>query len=344
MKNTILFIIILFTFTACEKTLLPEAEENTILNNFDYFWQDYSDHYANFRVKNVDWQAQYDLYRPQLDENSSEADLYRVIAEMMDGLNDGHVSIFTGDASFPFFESGPAFKLSQQGLEDFINIEVVKSYLEVEIAAIQDDEIIHGLLSDNIGYIYIGTMYDNLAFWEEVMDGIMKDLEATKAIIIDLRNNGGGEDEAGRLIASYFTDAEAPYMKVRYKNGPNPNDFEAVRVWSIAPSKGTPYTNPIVMLTDRYTISAGETFGLALKTLPQIIHVGDTTNAAFSDTIERELPNRWQYRIPVSEVTDQNDVSWEGIGLIPDVVIRNDVTELQNGIDRMLEQAIEVLK
>ena len=50
--------------------------------------------------------------------------------------------------------------------------------------------------------------------------------------VIDLRNNGGGEDEAGRLIASYFTDAEAPYMKVRYKNGPSPNDFETVREWS----------------------------------------------------------------------------------------------------------------
>lgn len=344
MKNILLFITIILAFTSCEKALLPEVEKNTIVNNFDYFWQDYSDHYANFRVKNIDWQTQYDLYRPQLNENSTEEDLYRVLVEMMDLLDDGHVSLFTGQEALPFFGSGPAFKIAQAGILDFIDIDVIKSYLEQEIASIEDDEIIHGLLPDNTGYIYIGSMFDNLAFWEEVMDGIMDDLKDTQAIILDIRNNGGGEDEAGRLIASYFTDSEAPYMKVRYKNGPNPNDFEAVREWSIAPAKGTPYTKPLVMLTDRYCISAGETFGLALKTLPNMIHVGDTTNAAFSDTIERELPNRWQYRIPVSEVTDQNDVSWEGIGLIPDVVIRNDIADLRNGIDRMLEKAIEVLQ
>lgn len=343
MKNILLFIITLFTFTSCEKALLPEAEENTILNNFEYFWQDYSDHYANFRVKNIDWQAQYDLYRPQLNENSSEEDLYNVIVEMMDLLNDGHVSLFTGEPSLPFFGSGPAFKIFQQGIDGF-EMDAVRNYLEREINSIDDDELVHGLFPDNIGYLYIGTMYEDLNFWEETMDGIIEDLKDTRAIIIDLRDNGGGEDEAGRLIASYFTDSEAPYMKVRYKNGPNPNDFEAVREWSIAPSKGTPYTKPLVMLTDRYCISAGETFGLALKTLPQMVHVGDTTNAAFSDTIERELPNRWQYRIPVAEVTDQNGVSWEGIGLIPDLVIRNEDEEVRNGIDRMLEKAIEVLQ
>ncbi|MEL6943915.1 MAG: S41 family peptidase, partial [Bacteroidota bacterium] len=280
----------------------------------------------------------------KLNENSTEEDLYNTLVEMMDLLDDGHVSLFTGQEALPFFGSGPAFKLFEAGLLDFIDTDVIKSYLEEEIAAIEDDEIIHGLLPDNIGYIYIGSMFENLAFWEEVMDGIMDDLKDTRAIILDLRNNGGGEDEAGRLITSYFTDSEAMYMKVRYKNGPNPNDFEAVREWSIAPSKGTPYTNPLVMLTDRYTISAGETFGLALKTLPQMIHVGDTTNAAFSDTVQRELPNRWRYSIPVAEVTDQNDISWEGIGLIPDVVIRNDVADLSNGIDEMLEKAIEVLQ
>jgi len=343
MKNILFLVIVFIGLASCEKILLPETEENTVINNFEYFWQDYSDHYANFRVKDIDWQAQYDLYRPQLNENSTEEDLYNILVEMMDLLDDGHVSLFTGKPSLPFFGSGPAFKIFQQGIDGF-EMDVVRSYLEREINSINDDELVHGLLPDNIGYLYIGTMYEDLSFWEEAMDSIMEDLQDTRAIIVDLRDNGGGEDEAGRLIASYFTDSEAPYMKVRYKNGPNPNDFEAVREWSIAPSKGTPYTKPLVMLTDRYCISAGETFGLALKTLPQMIHVGDTTNAAFSDTVDRELPNRWQYRIPVAEVTDQNDVSWEGIGLIPDFVIRNEDAEVRNGIDRMLAKAIEVLR
>ena len=342
MKKVLVFISTIFVLSSCEKALLPTVEENTIINNFEYFWQDYSDHYANFRVKNIDWQAQYDLYRPQLNENSTEEDLYRILVSMMELLDDGHVSLFTGQQSLPFFGSGPAFKLFKQGFDGF-EMDVVRNYLEKEFNSI-DDEIVHGLLADNLGYLYIGTMYDDIQFWEEVMDGIMEDLKDTRAIVLDIRDNGGGEDEAGRLIASYFTDSEAPYMKVRFKNGPNPNDFEEVRNWSITPSKGTPYTKPFVMLTDRYTISAGETFGFALKTMPQMIHVGDTTNAAFSDTVDRELPNRWQYRIPVAEVKDQNDVSFEGIGLIPDMVVRNTNEDIENDIDPMLEKAMEVLQ
>ena len=62
-----------------------------------------------------------------------------------------------------------------------------------------------------------------------------------------------------------------------------------------------------------------------------MIQVGDTTSAAFSDTIDRELPNRWHYTISVAEVTDQDDVSWEGIGLLPDIVIRNTNEDIASG-------------
>jgi hypothetical protein len=37
-------------------------------------------------------------------------------------------------------------------------------------------------------------------------------------------------------------------------------------------------------------------------------------------------------------------VSWEGIGVAPDIPVINDSTEIANGTDKALERAIDLLK
>jgi len=248
---------------------------------------------------------------------------------------------YTERADLPFFKSGFATRLFESGDYIFDRNLVKEQYLESVLGNI-DDVIFHGRLPGNIGYMFWGEIPETgLTFTEEIMDRMMADLANTDGIIIDIRDNDGGEDEAGRLIAGYFTNDEPLYMLSRYKIGPGPNDFEQMREWRVLGRAEPAYSKPVVVLMDRYCISAGETFALALRTLPQVTMVGDTTNGAFSDTVNRELPNRWFYRIPVAEVFDGDGRSWEGIGLPPDLVIRNSPEEVANGQDRMLELALD---
>lgn len=338
--STSLLLLLMFS-TSCDRLLLGDVEDNTALNNFELFWKDYNEHYANFRVKNIDWRAEYELYRPRLDATSTEEDLYNVMVPMLDRLNDGHVELITWREDLPEFESGFAAELFNSGDYVFDQGLVRRNYLESVLGDI-DGIIIHGMLPGNIGYMYWGEIPEmDLPFVKEIMDGMMADFADTDGIIIDIRDNNGGEDEAGRLIAGYFTNDEPLYMLSRYKTGPGADDFEPMREWRVA-DRGVPaYDKPLVLLTDRYCISAGETFALALRELPQVTMVGDTTTGAFSDTVNRELPNRWFYRIPVAEVFDARGRSWEGIGLPPDLVIRNTPEEVANGQDRMLELSLE---
>lgn len=334
-------LLLLLLSTGCDTILLGETENNDVVNNFDLLWNDYNDHYANFRVKNIDWAAEYDLYRPQLNNSSTEADLYNVLVPMLGKLNDGHVELITWREELPEFESGFAATLSNSDEYIFDETLVRRNYLEAVLGEDYGD-IFHGMLPNNIGYMYWGEMPEmDLPFVEQVIGAMMEDLADTDGIIIDIRDNNGGEDEAGRLIAGYFTNDEPLYMLSRYKIGPGADDFEPMREWRVA-DRGTPaYDKPVVLLTDRFSVSAGETFALALWELPQVTMVGDTTTGAFSDTVDRELPNRWYYRIPVAEVFDGQGRSWEGIGLPPDLVIRNTPEEVNNGQDRMLELALE---
>lgn len=343
LRNLLFYAFFLVLFSSCDRVLLGEVEENEVLNNFHYFWKDYHQHYSNFRVKNIDWIAEYNLNRPLLNESSTEEDLYAVMVPMLAKLDDGHIDLVTFRDDLPDFRSGPAARLFDSGEYFFDRSLVSREYLETEFNNI-DNTYIHGILPGNIGYMYWGEMPEmDLPFARQVMDGMIADLRDTRGLIIDIRDNDGGEDEAGRLLASYFTDDEPLYMLTRYKIGPGPDDFEEMREWRITNTDAELYDKPLVLLTDRYCISAGETFSLALLELPQIVHVGDTTTGAFSDTVNRELPNRWAYRIPVAEVFDGSGRSWEGIGLPPDVVIRNTPEEIANGVDRMLERAMEAL-
>ena len=61
----------------------------------------------------------------------------------------------------------------------------------------------------------------------------------------------------------------------------------------VEPSKRARYVGPVYLLTSDVTLSAAEVFALYMRALPNVVHVGGTTRGAFSDMIEKPLPNGW---------------------------------------------------
>jgi len=81
-----------------------------------------------------------------------------------------------------------------------------------------------------------------------------------------------------------------------------------------------------------------------MKRRINLIQIGDTTAGGMSDAIMRELPNGWLFQISIGDYLDYNNVSWESIGVPPDIVVQNDSVDIKNGIDKTLETAINYLK
>jgi carboxyl-terminal processing protease len=90
-------------------------------------------------------------------------------------------------------------------------------------------------------------------------------------------------------------------FRSKTKNGKGKNDFTPWKEWYIKP-KGEYINKPIVVLTDRFTISAGERATMAFKTLPNVTVLGDTTNGAHGTMIGRELANGWFYSLVPQKV------------------------------------------
>ena len=101
----------------------------------------------------------------------------------------------------------------------------------------------------------------------------------------------------------------------------------------------------MVVLTDEFTVSAGEIFTLNMRSFEQVTHIGDTTAGAHSDVgPARFLPNGWTYEYSIMKYLLPDGSSLEGMGIAPDIYIQNTMQDIGNGEDKVLEYAIEYLE
>jgi C-terminal processing protease CtpA/Prc len=82
---------------------------------------------------------------------------------------------------------------------------------------------------------------------------------------------------------------------------------------------------------------------MMMDVLPNVTIVGDTTMGIFSDTHVEKLPNGWEYRLSMMKTTNHDGVWLEGKGIDPDVFVKNTDEDIKQGVDRVLEKAIDLV-
>lgn len=332
-------------FCGCAEDLVSREKTNDPLANFEYFWKTFDTRYGLFEVKGIDWQKVYLAYRPRVSARTTNEELYLIFTEMINELNDNHVNLYPTDGKLPVYPGGllrvvDGVVTIRKVQEDF-NLEVTKAYL-ADFSQ-QTPNLASGVIDNDIGYLCIkGT--DSQKDAAKAMDEILGRLQSKKAVIIDVRGFYGGSDAVSQLLAGYFALERTLYMTTRKRNGPNHGDFSSVQSWYVDPSGHVSFTKPVVVLTSRFTQSAGETFTLAVNELPHVKLVGDTTAGSFSDNPTSELYNGWMFSLSVGDFRDASGKSYEGIGIEPDLAIVNRREATLNGKDLVLEQAVSMIK
>jgi hypothetical protein len=329
-------------FLSCEETLLGPDSANTPSNNFNLLWKEFDRYYPSFTYKDINWDSLYSVYSSQLSAQISDDSLWKVISKLLYNLNDPHVYMYNLDHT-RFYSSSGREDSSHTG--EF-NLNVIKFvYLNWNFKVAGEGNFIYGKFdNDSIGYIYISSFGgDNL--WTHDIDNIVSEYGNEKAIIVDIRNNTGGTSDNANYIAEAFIDRPFSYMTLKSRNGPGHNDFSAPSYLSVKPRNYCKqYTKQIILLTNRYTASSSEVFAAVFKKLSYAIQIGDSTAGAlgFSDR-SFELLNGWHYNMPLGLCLSLNGESYEGIGMLPDIYVRNSKEEMENAYDRQLEYALNYL-
>ena len=335
--------VLVMSIFACRVFLGPDPDNNPY-GIFEQVWKDFNEMYALMEFKGIDWNAVYDHFSPQISSGMTDWELFDVLSDMLSVLDDAHVIL---SSPFAFSNSGGRFDSSN--IEPF-SLDVVKTYLNGGGTSAGNGMFLYGTFSSNpeIGYIYVaGFAYGMTGIgqsqdWTRDIDVIVQSLEHTSSLVLDIRGNRGGLPSNVEYIASRFVSVQKNYADVRTKNGPGRNDFSSPITMSIQ-GAGSNYTKPIVLLTNKQTISGGEWFTMALLTQDHVTHAGGTTMGAFSLAIERRLINGWLYNVSIQKITDMNGVCYEGIGIKPEHEVTNTSLEIESDQDSQLEFAIDIL-
>jgi carboxyl-terminal processing protease len=328
---------------ACAKAA-PSADP---IANFEYVWQTFAEHYAFFQGRGVDWFRTYENFRPQINPNTSPDQLATVLTAMFETLDDRHVTL--NRPGFEEYRSGlgpiinavkrdyDALPTSQKnGFYEYadtrlaVHKTMIKDrYLGASTASAGNEQITWGTIGD-VGYLRIdsessyadsGGYAADAAVLNAALDKAFKKFAGTRAVILDLRFNMGGNDKHGLAIASRFTARPytAYFKYARNKGGytePQPLRVEATK---------SAYSGPVYALTSNVTVSAGENLLLALMGRPGVIRVGETTASVFSDQLAKTMPNGWTFSVS-NEVFEAIDGKvYETIGVPPDVTIKDSV-------------------
>jgi len=201
-------------------------------------------------------------------------------------------------------------------------------------------------LSSNLlpsGYAYL--KFDG--FREGIAKEIKPVLEKFKdapGLIIDLRNNGGGEVPEARKIAGYFFNEKVFFGRGISRTGKPISILGGLRKIPLEAYVGEPggqiYSKPVVILTSGRTGSVAESFTEGLKENNRATVVGSQSCGCvniFNDTIR--VKGGGELQVSDLGYASPKGHKLEGIGVTPDEVVALKLSDLRNRRDAWIEEA-----
>lgn len=197
-------------------------------------------------------------------------------------------------------------------------------------------------LPGNIGYL----AFDFFADAETIArptEAAMNFLANTDALIIDLRQNGGGNPEGVQVVCSYLFPAEPSIHlnSLYFRPDDRTDDF-----WTLKDLKGSRFlAKPVFVLTSKRTFSGAEECAYNLQTRQRATIVGETTGGGAHPGGTVRLSDQFSAFISTGRaINPVTKTNWEGVGVKPDVSVPADEaleTARKLALDKILAAADE---
>lgn len=336
--RTLLFCLIALSFASCQKVFTESDAPANPVNVFDYLWTKVDQQYTYFDVKNVDWNAVYEEYRPKVDNKMSSDSLFRVCAAILNTLQDGHTNLIA-----PFDISLPDTLTESMTVESQFDADIiVLNYLTM--SGHTTGSFRHNAIRDGqVAYIRYSSFSNTVSNY--ALRYLVNRYRDCKGMILDLRQNGGGSTDNIEKLLSLFDCHGQVIHQVQTKVGPKHDQFTEPQPIHAPDSSlfgKNFYAKPVAVLIDRGSFSATSYFALDTKSFDNIKLFGDHTGGGLGLPNGGALPNGWTYRFSVTRTltADGQHPEWEN-GVPPDVRVLLDPAMTAQGIDNIIETAAD---
>lgn len=236
-------------------------------------------------------------------------------------------------------------------------------------------QLLNFRIIDGIGYLKLSSFGDDSLIYK--FKAVLPQLYTCKGMIIDIRNNGGGDSGIGAEILKYFTDQKI-LMGSAWKTRDNLPAFKAWGIYNLKDTtkfeKMDPWQQkirlsaldnywykgdtmrfennisdkkisvPLIVLTNHYTASAAEDFLIILSQLKgRATVIGQRTYGSTGQPMPLKLPGL-DARICTKRDTYPNGQDFVGIGIIPDIEVPQNINDILKGTDSELQVALKEMK
>lgn len=331
-KHSIILLLLVALLPSCMNE--PEVEPNTYRGNFESLWKIIDTKYCFLDYKQINWDSIHTVYATRTDTVKSQLTFFNLMGSMLNELKDGHVNLYSDFNRSRYWEWYTDYP------DNF------SSDLIEEDRYLGDNYLIAGgfkyakIDNGKIGYIYCAS-FENY-FSDTNIAYIMNYFSNCKALIIDVRNNGGGSLGYSQKLASYFFQKETITGYICHKNGKGHADFSSPVAMKTPAHKTIQWKRPVVVLANRLSYSTTNDFVNRMKQAPNALIVGDKTGGGGGLPLSSEIPIGWMVRFSSSPMynSDMQNIEW---GIDPDVSVALSDIDQAAGYDTIIEKAIKII-
>lgn len=316
----------LFLLFSCQDT-----DEYTVnpRENFEALWKILDENYCFFDYKAIDWDEVHSRYAVQIQDSMNQFELFDLMAKMLSELKDGHTNLYS------------SFNVARYW--DWYKDYPPNFYEELNDAYLGKDYKIAGgmeykkMANDRIGYVRYSSFSSTLG--ESNLDYMFYHFKECQALVIDIRNNGGGSLANSERFASRFIQEKTNVGYIMHKTGKGHNDFSEPFPIVLEPTERIRWLRPVIVLTNRHCYSAANDFVMKMRMFPHVTIMGDKTGGGSGFPFTSELPNGWSVRFSACPMLD-NEKQLTEFGIEPDIPVSITESDLLGGKDTIIEEAI----
>lgn len=308
-------------------TPVPSAD---FAAQFDSLWTTFDQQYSYFDYKSIDWNAIRERFRPQAVAAGDQVAFVNVIQQMLSTLHDLHVVIRD--------PSGGVRATYEPGY--FINWDrsVWRQYLARGSWTQGQGDFGHGTLN-GIAYIAIGS-WTSANVRVDAIDAALEQFRNAPVLILDVRMNGGGDDQRAFEVAGRFTTRSVTTGYVKSRMGGSHSTFGPLTARTLSPRGSWQFTRPVLLLIGRRCASSNESFIGAMRELGHVTLVGDRTAGSSANAGTFPLAGGWSYTVSRwIEYTADNQVI-EDAGIAPREFVTAAAGDFAQGRDPVLDWAL----
>lgn len=291
------------------------------------------EHYAYGDLAGIDWREQFDRHRDAMLTAPTLAALALASTELLAPAQDPHLTVRYGRGLLPTMVRDVRPNVQPESLARALPS---LQRIDRHVAVARTD--------DGIGYLQLDTFRrDERDSVDRAIDAL-RSMRDSKALIIDVRGNAGGDEAVARLLAAWFVRGQRVYAAHTVRNLDSPGGFDARQDQVI---RGNPqpdrYDGPVAVLSGPMNMSGAESFLLMMRQAANVRLIGARSYGSSDHARSFALAPGLAVLLPCWRALRPDGTCIEGDGIVPDITVAATPAQLQ-GDDLVLQRALEYLR